>query len=138
MEQRFGGVTIELIEEFAQLQRALLTAFAAVYPNVLGDETFVVNCPLKGDVICNGSRWFFTKHGTGIRFCDSKTGVCVDAHASPHDIDMLDAWRILSYIDSIQPNAEYEERDIETLMTQLALKQDSGLMQRGVRFYLSG
>jgi Domain of unknown function (DUF6896)/Protein of unknown function (DUF2185) len=72
--------------------------------------------------------WSFKKHGLGLCFVSSQ-GVVVDVHRWLGRPELFDAWRLLQYVESVAPRAQYPatEAELEANLEQL---HGSGQIER--------
>jgi hypothetical protein len=107
-----------LIRAFVVLQSRLLAAFREAYPDV-ADWPLLLDCPKSGELMVRGENWTFRKHGTGLHFSNA-AGIVVDMHRALPDAGVFDAWRVLLYLESIQPPPALQAMIQATLEAKLA------------------
>lgn len=112
----------EYIKEMIQLQNNIMVVFKRLYPEVK-DYNLLLNCPRKGKLAVHGQEWLFTKHGKGLKFIRMKPlpQIVVDMHNYFSESDMLDEWRLVQYLDSL--NVSYSKNDISQCLYELTLTQ---------------
>lgn len=96
--------------DLARLQKQLITSFKRLYPAVL-DSEWLVGCPVSGEVQIDKERWAFVKHGAGLTFMRSNLSprLVVDMHSQPWNIDLVDAWRLQQFVESMGTAISFEE-----------------------------
>lgn len=107
------------IRALVTLQSKIFNAFQTAFPEVQ-DWKFLMSCPKAGQLIIDGEQWSFKKHGAGLVFT-SKKGVRVDMHRSVSDPAVFDAWRLLQYIESLNPQkSQLNEAELGLKLNELA------------------
>lgn len=85
----------EHLATFRALQRALLNELSKTVD--LTREFF--NDIPPGEIKHDRKVWSYRGHGRGVAF--EHSGVVVDAHVAPSMFDVVDAWRLSLYFDSL-------------------------------------
>jgi hypothetical protein len=116
-----------LIRKLVVLQGKLLEAFKSAYPKAQ-DWQWLFHFPSTGEVSVDQEQWKFRKHGAGIAFT-SRSGVVVDLHDGLPDTSLVDAWRLLLYLESIKfmKDSDQAQQDLEKQLAELAR---SGLLRK--------
>lgn len=91
-------VDISLVRAFVALQRRLVDALRLANP-AARDFRFMFNFPKTGEVTVEGEPWRFDRHGAGVAFT-STSGVIVDVHRGFEQPDVVDAWRLVRYLET--------------------------------------
>ena len=111
-------VSLDDILAFSEIQTRLLSVFADMYPNY--QENFFSTVPARGNLIVNGDKWIFTKHGLGVKFENHRTGCVIDAHKFYDNVNnAIDAWRILQFFESMGTSSITEQAIDDSLMAQV-------------------
>lgn len=110
------------IEQFIQLQMMLLIAFKESFP-LVNDWVNLLDFPRHGEINTPSGIWRFQLHGCGLNFV-GPDGVVIDTHDMVSNPEILDAWRLLQFLESIDAvkEAELEMSEIETALKQLLLE----------------
>lgn len=107
-----------VLTEFCKTQAQLIAAFTNRYPGISFAQE-VLNLPLEGRVDVNGATWSFQRHGAGLRFTSVADGRVVDMHQSLPKSNVIDAWRLLQYLES-QGSGELEFATVEKALRAAA------------------
>lgn len=86
----------EVVRAFLGIQRSLLSALRQ---RIHFEDRQYFNDITPGSVVVDGRRWAYRGHGRGVTFED-ETGVLVNVHVAPWLDDVVDAWRLETYLDS--------------------------------------
>jgi len=87
------------LRSFVRTQSSLL---AALRSSVAASEaSWLSAAPRGGTVLVDGIGWSFRKHGAGVAFTRTDTGVVVDVHAHADDPALFDLWRLRTYFGSL-------------------------------------
>jgi hypothetical protein len=110
----------EHLNEFVVLQGLLLALFKAKYHQAKDWEN-LLDFPRRGDIDVDNTKWTFYLHGCGLLF-KSQEGIIIDAHDYVDNPEVIDAWRIFQYLESMGLVAEGEVnfKDIKTALSELA------------------
>ncbi|GEM_PF-5401787 len=93
---------IQFILDFVKIQEQLIKNFHRIYDDQIADWEYLLDCPNNGYFSLFGENWKFEKHGKGICFIGQKSGKVIDAHKGIlSDSQVLDAWRLIEYFESI-------------------------------------
>ncbi len=60
-----------------------------------------VDIPQRGEIHCQGAIWSFQRHGAGIVFRESRNQTVVDVHDHFIRLDIIDGWRLRTYLGSL-------------------------------------
>jgi hypothetical protein len=88
-----------VLSQFCKTQAQLMTALTSLYPQMRFTQQ-VLNLPRQGQVDIDGATWTFQRHGAGLRFTSALDGRVVDMHENLPRSDVIDAWRLLQYLES--------------------------------------
>lgn len=108
------------IRRYVELQRSLVDAFKQAYPDVT-DWEFLLDAPRRGEVVARNEIWRFQRHGAGLSF-QHADGVTVDPHRHVSIPEGFDAWRLLTYIESVGGSPRYATEDqLESVLEALKI-----------------
>ena len=107
-----------VLTQFCQTQAQLIAAFTSLYPQISFAQE-VVNLPREGRIDISGGSWTFQRHGAGLRFTSAADGRVVDMHRDLPRSDVIDAWRLLQYLES-QGDGELEFATVEKALSAAA------------------
>jgi hypothetical protein len=88
---------IDCIRDFVALQQRLCVALREKFH----PDSLLLNLPKEGSVSIGDHFWEFQRHGTGVRFVESATGIEVDVHERLDLSDAVDSWRLVTYFESM-------------------------------------
>lgn len=118
-------ITRELLSKFSALQFALISEFFEIFPSA--GQDFMRDVPKNGEISVKGEMWQFRKHGQGVRFYHPESGRIVDSHRFYGGIfDVIDAWRIMQFAESVGMSALTEQAIEDSLM----LSVRSGILRQ--------
>lgn len=120
---------LKIISDYIIIQSRILSVFFSEYPNSLSGEYLFENCPRKGKIMVDGSKWSFRRHGAGISFDNLSSGVEVSAHVHPDDPNHIDAWRLKLYMESLNPNTSVDQDTVKALLRSLS-EMNKGLEKK--------
>jgi len=107
-----------VLTEFCQTQAQLIAAFTRRYPQIsLTPE--VLDLPREGQIDVCGVSWTFQRHGAGLKFTSALDGRVIDMHQNLPRSDVIDAWRLLQYLES-QGGGELEFSTVEKALSAAA------------------
>lgn len=92
------SIGISAVRTLIGLQGQLVGALRVAYP-AARDVKFLLDFPKTGEVTVGGGSWRFDRHGAGVAFT-SPDGVVVDVHRGIGQPDVVDAWRLLRYLET--------------------------------------
>jgi hypothetical protein len=115
-----------VLTQFCETQALLMEAFRRQHPEVTFTGT-VLNLAPRGEVDVDGAIWRFQRHGPGLRFTSDAEGLVVDMHDNLPRTDVVDAWRLLQYLES-QGVAELEFAAVEQALSAAA---ERSVIKRG-------
>jgi hypothetical protein len=136
---------IEILKAFCEMQKALWAGFVSL----LGGKVppYFIGVPRTGKLECDGRRWEFTTHGTGVLFVEEGGKWRVDLHDGGNGVDQLDSWRLATFFSGLGREGEkvvtrasgrshgtMEER-VQTWLARLA--EEGVLIAEGSAFRLS-
>lgn len=107
-----------VLTQFCQTQAQLIAAFTSLYPEISFTQE-VLDLPRKGHIDIKGFSWTFQRHGAGLRFMSAVDGRVVDMHQNLPRSDVIDAWRLLQYLES-QSRGELEFATVEKALSAAA------------------
>lgn len=107
-----------VLTQFCQTQAQLIAALANLYPQISFTQE-AVNLPREGRIDISGGSWTFQRHGAGLRFTSDVGGHVVDMHQNLPRSDVIDAWRLLQYLES-QGGGELEFATVEKALSAAA------------------
>jgi hypothetical protein len=107
-----------VLNRLCQAQAQLMAAFISRYPEISFTQE-VLNLPCHGQIDIDGTTWTFQRHGAGLRFTSASDGRVVDMHQSLPRSDVIDAWRLLQYLES-QGVGELEFAAVEEALNAIA------------------
>jgi len=112
----------KLVKEFVKLQLLILALFKKQFPQAK-DWNYLLDFPSTGQLKIANDMWVFHKHGVGLRF-ESSRGTIVDIHSRISEPDILDAWRLLQFLESkkIVEEGQIGERDLDELLETLVVE----------------
>lgn len=111
--------------EFISLQVLLLTAFREKFPSSKDWEN-LFDFPRHGQIKTSEGVWAFFLHGCGLTFVDIE-GVVIDAHDMIFDYSVIDAWRLLQFLESVGV-VEEGELDVPELEAELKKLKNEGFL----------
>lgn len=136
-----GAGGLELLRRFVSLQVELVKAWLQFHPEAL-EPWAAKRVPRHGEVLVQGERWRFHRHGVGVGFQGQESGRDVDVHRAAGTPEVFDAWRLMLYFESLNVNTVRvgardfptdDERSLEQWLTEL---EGLGLVERsGVRMW---
>jgi len=109
------------------LQKYLFAALRSTFPDA-SDFRFLIDFPKSGELSVEKTTWTFIRHGAGIAFT-SQSGVIVDMHRKFEQPEMVDAWRLLRFLESSSAlvDESLNEAQVEAQLRELA---ESGQLAR--------
>jgi hypothetical protein len=115
------------VRSFIALQKMLSQEFRRALPFVK-DWEYLLDCPKSGEVHLDGRRWRFRVHGAGVAFTSSD-GVVVDMHRAVTQPEVVDAWRLMQYLESTAQDSKVylNEAAVETELRKL---EEAGFLRR--------
>jgi hypothetical protein len=116
-----------IIRAFVVLQDKLMGAFRKSFPGVQ-DWQLLLDCPKSGKVAVDGEPWTFRKHGSGLVFTNA-AHVVVDMHTALPDVAVIDAWRLLQYLESTATGLEMPVTEA-SLTSKLEELAKSGMLRK--------
>lgn len=112
-------VDLAAVEHFVRLQVALIEALADDLEVPVGAilDAMLQHPAQSGHLDAANARWRWRRHGLGVLFVSDHAQV-VDAHRRPADPTLVDAWRLLQFVDRDRRLHERDiARDLEALRT---------------------
>jgi hypothetical protein len=107
-----------VLTQFCQTQAQLIAAFISLYPQISFAQEGL-DLPREGHIDINGVSWRFQRHGAGLRFTSAVDGHVVDMHQNLPRSNVIDAWRLLQYLES-QGDGELEFATVEKALSAAA------------------
>jgi uncharacterized protein DUF6896 len=108
-------MNFDSVVQVVAFQESLLNAFRAAYREAK-DYEWLLDFPLSGELMVEGVRWDFIKHGAGVRFVRRgfEPHVVLDLHRHFGHPRVIDQWRMSQFIESLG-NPLTKERVAELL-----------------------
>jgi hypothetical protein len=88
------------LDAFVRKQSGLLQALFLACPES-SDLEGLLDFPRSGSVHFQDADWVFTRHGLGFKFANQHTSEVVDVHCDIRRPDIVDAWRLSLYYQSL-------------------------------------
>jgi hypothetical protein len=109
------------IEQFIQFQVILMNAFKESFP-LIKDWINLLDFPRYGDIKTPSGNWKFQLHGSGLNFVGPR-GTIIDVHDMVSNFEIIDAWRILQFLESMDviEEDELEISEVEAALNQLTV-----------------